>query len=140
MSWNEKDFLRWSAQSYARLGPDVQLFDYTVNQVKTILTVPVDHVYLLRSYFATILITAVVAGEAYSRLMRGGLELWYFHRWYSPAVTGTLNHSMSFPYPMPLIAGDIIGTYSSNATTSIRSSYFYTDVDLTVFPAYDPGF
>jgi len=140
MSWNEKDFTRWSAQSYARLGPDVTVVYTAVDATLTPLTVPANHLYLVRAYNSQIINSSAVSQRGYAIHRRGAADMFIFSHILTAAVITTQQLSLAFPYPMPMLAGDTIFMYSSAAALAIVLSLFYTDVNLLLFPAYDPGY
>ena len=140
MSWNEKDFLRWSAQSYARLGSDVIARYNASNAVLNCFTVPADHIYLLRSMSIDCQNAGPGAASGYCGIWLGAVLKYLFLNSAMPAAIVSVTKESTYPYPMPFLAGYILRISSSAAILDISVSIFYTDVDLTVFPAYDPGY
>jgi hypothetical protein len=139
MPWNEKDFTRWRAQSYARLGVD-HAFDATrINGVTNFLTVPANHIYLIRNVSGAISNMVAAAANGYIQIQRAVGEIFTVSERYFPAVISSLSDHISFSYPFPVIAGGFVQLYSSAAGLMTRVSIYYTDVDLLLFPAYDPG-
>jgi len=140
MSWNEKDFLRWSAQSYARLGNDL-LVKYDIsNGILNPLVVPANHIYLLRSHSFQVYNSAAIAATAQVAIYLGAVVKYVFFEGWLQAVINTYFGQGSYPYPIPCLAGYTFRIVSSSAAVVTQLSLCYTDVDLTVFPAYDPGY
>jgi hypothetical protein len=140
MPWNEKDFTRWRAQSYARLGIDTPIIFQKVNGTTTFLTVPANHEYLIRGYSSQIINTSAVSERGYALHRRGAVDIFCFCHVLTASIITTQQFGLTFPYPMSAIAGDMIILYSSAAALTVILSLSYTDVDLTTFPAYDPGY
>lgn len=140
MPWNEKDFTRWRAQSYARLGVD-HVFDATrINGVTNFLIVPANHIYLIRAASCHINNTAAVAANGYVQITRLVGEIYTIAESYFPAVIGSIVCDICFPYPIDMQPAGFIQAYSSAVGLLTRFAIHYTDVDLTTFPAYDPGY
>jgi len=140
MSWNEKDFTRWRAQSYARLGVDHAFTAVKVNGTTNFLTVPANHTYLIRNVSGVIANFVAAAASGYIHIQRDVGEIYTVSEGYFPAVISSLSDHISFAYPFPVVAGGFVQLFSSAVGLLARVSIYYTDVDLLLFPAFDPGY
>lgn len=135
MKIDEVDFSRWVGVRDAYMGDDFPFNSHAVeNTTVDALTVPADHLYLLRLLTYSAYEIAATSTSAGVNLFRNSAIALRFCFMSTAVNLEYWHNAISFVYPIKLIAGDKIQVVSAGANFKISAAGIYTDIDLTKFP------